>query len=80
MFTGRGNEDIAVAAMKAGADDYVPKGEGKRGNYTRLAMAVQRALEIANSRERLNRTESELRRTVALLAEKNVEVEPLSTL
>lgn len=26
MFTGSGNEEVAVEAMKAGLDDYVPKG------------------------------------------------------
>jgi DNA-binding NtrC family response regulator len=75
MFTGTGNEDVAVDTMKAGANDYVPKGQGKLGNYTRLAMAVRRALEQADARERLGVTEAELRRTVGSLADKNAELE-----
>ncbi len=42
MFTGRGNEDIAVRAMKAGLDDYVLKSADHTG---RLLAAVQMTLE-----------------------------------
>src|SRR5258708_2922122 len=42
MFTGRGNEDIAVRAMKAGLDDYVLKSPDQTG---RLPAAVQMTLE-----------------------------------
>jgi len=44
MFTGRGNEDIAVRAMKAGLDDYVLKSPDQAG---RLPAAVQMTLEQA---------------------------------
>lgn len=47
MFTGSGNEEIAVAAMKSGLDDYVVK--SARG-YGLLAMTAQRLLEGARSR------------------------------
>lgn len=40
MFTGTGNEEIAVEAMKAGLDDYVVKSPK---HYVRLAAAVRSA-------------------------------------
>lgn len=42
MFTGTGNEEIAVEAMKAGLDDYVLK---STKHYSRLAAAAKLALE-----------------------------------
>jgi PAS domain S-box-containing protein len=41
MYTATGNEEVAVEAMKAGLDDYVPK---SAGHVERLASAVARAL------------------------------------
>lgn len=42
MLTGSGNEDVAVAALKAGADEYVVK----KGNYIdRLPGVVEYAIE-----------------------------------
>jgi PAS domain S-box-containing protein len=48
MFTGRGNEDIAVRAMKAGLDDYVLKSPEQAG---RLSAAVQMTLEQAKQHQ-----------------------------
>ncbi|MHB8060144.1 MAG: two-component system sensor histidine kinase NtrB [Gaiellaceae bacterium] len=42
MFTGTGTEDVAVAAMKSGLDDYVVK---TPRHFARLPMAVKGALE-----------------------------------
>ena len=42
MFTGTGTEDVAVAAMKSGLDDYVVKAPR---HFARLPMAVKAALE-----------------------------------
>src|ERR1051326_5420326 len=47
MFTGSGNEEIAVQAMKAGLDDYVLK---LSRSYVRLAAAAHLALERAEHR------------------------------
>ncbi|RMF85885.1 MAG: PAS domain S-box protein, partial [Nitrospinota bacterium] len=44
MFTGTGSEEIAVAAMKAGLDDYILKSPQ---HFVRLPAAVQSALERA---------------------------------
>src|SRR5438046_8039708 len=48
MFTGSGNEEIAVQAMKAGLDDYVLKSPR---HFARLASAVHMALARANQRK-----------------------------
>src|SRR5439155_1358088 len=54
MFTGSGNEEIAVQAMKAGLDDYVLKSPK---HYVRLASAVHMALERAKQRKTLHEAE-----------------------
>ncbi|MEQ9553037.1 MAG: ATP-binding protein [Coleofasciculus sp. G3-WIS-01] len=48
MFTGTGNEEVAVEAMKSGLDDYIIKSPQ---HYTRLAAAVRAALERAKQRQ-----------------------------
>jgi PAS domain S-box-containing protein len=47
MFTGSGNEEVAVAAMKAGVEDYILK---MPKNYSRLTSAVEIALEMHRHR------------------------------
>src|ERR1051326_6776107 len=49
MFTGSGNEEVAVQAMRAGLDDYVLK---HPRHYSRLAAAAHLAVERANQRRR----------------------------
>ncbi len=56
MFTGTGTQEVAVAAMKAGLDDYVVKSPA---HFVRLASAVGAALERASSRQRLAALEQE---------------------
>jgi PAS domain S-box-containing protein len=46
MFTGRGDEDIAVELMKSGAADYLPKASM---SPERLAAAVRHARELATA-------------------------------
>ncbi len=48
MFTGTGTEDVAVAAMKSGLDDYVVK---TPRHFARLPMAVKSALERQRGRK-----------------------------
>ncbi len=70
MFTGTGNEEVAVEAMKAGLDDYVVKSPR---HAIRLVAAVRSALEKAEARRRAAQAESEradlLRRERAARAE-----------
>ena len=54
MFTGSGNEEIAVQAMKAGLDDYVLKSPK---HYVRLVSAVHMALERTKQRKTLHDVE-----------------------
>ncbi len=56
MFTGTGNEEIAVAAMKGGLTDYVPKSPD---HFARLPEAVRVALETTRRRQHKARCEGE---------------------
>src|SRR5256885_6183944 len=55
MFTGSGNEEIAVQAMKAGLDDYVLKSSKHRA---RLSAAAVLALDRARQRRALREAET----------------------
>src|SRR5262245_50888445 len=56
MFTGSGNEEIAVEAMKEGLDDYVVKSPR---HMIRLVTAVRSALEKAEARHKVAEAERE---------------------
>jgi PAS domain S-box-containing protein len=58
MFTGRGDEEIAVELMKAGAADYVPK---VSLTPERLASSVRHALELARASAARRQAEDDLR-------------------
>ncbi|RJQ56736.1 MAG: hybrid sensor histidine kinase/response regulator [Nitrospiraceae bacterium] len=58
IVSGNIGEDIAVGAMKAGAHDYIIK-----GNLTRLAPAVERELREAEVRREKRQAEEALRRS-----------------
>ena len=58
IVSGSMGEDLAVAAMKAGASDYLVKGQ-----LTRLAPAVRRELADAEQRRRRMQAEETLRQT-----------------
>lgn len=58
MFTGTGNEEIAVEGMKAGLDDYVLKSPK---HFRRLPTAVRLALDRARSRRRVREAEARYR-------------------
>ncbi len=62
FVSGSIGEDVAVAAMRAGAQDYVMK-----GNIRRLAPAIDRELRDAEARRRERITEEQLRSTGELL-------------
>ncbi|MGC1454973.1 MAG: PAS domain S-box protein [Nitrospirota bacterium] len=56
IVSGNIGEDIAVEAMKAGAHDYIIK-----GNFSRLAPAVERELREAGMRRERRKAEEDLR-------------------
>lgn len=57
MFTDSGSEEVAVAAMKAGLDDYVTKSSE---HYLRITTAVRTVLERAAVQRRADRLELRL--------------------
>ena len=61
FMSGTVGEDVAVDAMRAGADDYVMK-----SNFVRLAPAVKRCLRDAEGRERRRVAELALRRAQSM--------------
>ena len=58
IFTGRGDEDIAVELMKAGAADYLPKASL---TPERLAASLRHIIELSGAAEARRRAEEELR-------------------
>ena len=56
IVSGQIGEDVAVEAMKAGAHDYIMK-----GNLKRLGPAIERELEEAANRRQCKKAEEELR-------------------
>lgn len=59
MFTGTGNEEVAVEAMKSGLEDYIIK---TPHHYARLAVAVRTALERAMERQAFKEAQSRYQR------------------
>src|SRR5919199_148492 len=57
MFTDSGSQEIAVAAMKAGLDDYLIKSPK---HYVRLSLAVRQTLQRAEYQRRAERLEMRL--------------------
>jgi len=58
IFTGRGDEDIAVELMKAGAADYLPKASL---TAERLASSLRHTMELSRAAVARRRAEEELR-------------------
>jgi len=63
VISGNIGEDIAVQAMKAGAHDYIIK-----GNMARLIPAIERELRDAESRRERSRAEESIKVTNSLLS------------
>jgi PAS domain S-box-containing protein len=57
MFTGTGNEEIAVEAIKAGLDDYIVKAPR---HFSRLSVAVRSILARSRERRELNDAEARI--------------------
>jgi diguanylate cyclase (GGDEF)-like protein/PAS domain S-box-containing protein len=78
MVTGRGDEQVAVRAMKAGGYDYVVKG---KGYLQRLPVVARRAVEAHQLAVARKRAEEEIRqRTAQLEALRKVGLELTSQL
>jgi signal transduction histidine kinase len=72
MFTGRGDEDVAVELMKAGVADYLPKASL---TPERLAAALRHALDLARATQARKRAEDERERLLALEQEARAKAE-----
>jgi signal transduction histidine kinase len=75
MFTGTGSEEVAVAAMRAGLEDYVIKSPR---HYVRLAMAARAALERAEERREAREAERDRERMNEEIAEHRERLQALS--
>src|SRR5450432_2465653 len=64
LISGAVGEDIAVSAMKAGANDYLSK-----GNFARLVPAVERELRDAQTRRNARQIAAQLRKRETQLAQ-----------
>jgi len=61
MFTGTGNQELAVQALKSGLDDYVVKSPM---HFKRLQAAVRAALDKTRQRQALAASEQDFRRVI----------------
>ncbi len=68
LLTGRGDEQIAVEAMKLGASDYLPK---SKLSETLIRTAVHYAIELHEQKLQRHRLEQDLRKTNQDLARLN---------
>jgi PAS domain S-box-containing protein len=61
LFTGKGREEVAIEAMKYGADSYVQKGGDTRVQYAVLVYHVERAIERREAAVALHKSEARFR-------------------
>jgi diguanylate cyclase (GGDEF)-like protein len=77
MVTGQGDESIAVAAMKAGVQDYLVK---TRDYYAAIPQAVSKAVEVARIKGRLEQNEIRQRKLNELALDLATDLDPDSVL
>ena len=64
LFTGRGHEEVAIAAINNGADFYLQKGGDPSVQYAELEHGILRAIHTREAEERLRRSEERYRSVV----------------
>ncbi len=62
LFTGRGREEVAIAAINNGADRYLQKGGDPDVQYTELAHGIRQAVLRREAEKTLRRGEEQFRR------------------
>lgn len=77
MVTGRGDESIAVAAMKAGVQDYLVK---TRHYHAAIPQAISKAVDIARMKDRLQQHEIRQRKLNELALDLATDLDPDSVL
>ncbi len=79
LYTGRGSEEIASKAIRAGVTDYLQKGSGN-DNYELLANRVSNAVEQARTRREAERTRTQMRAIVENTNDAVVIIDSTSTI
>jgi PAS domain S-box-containing protein len=60
IFTGKGREDVVIAALNNGADYYVNKGIDPRSRFDELSTNIKKAVRRRQEREAIKRSERRL--------------------
>ena len=61
MYTGKGQEDVVISALRNGCDYYLPKGDDPKGEFAELALQVRRMVKNKNLERQLNESEERYR-------------------
>ena len=60
IFTGKGREDVVIAALNNGADYYLNKGTDPRSQFDELAQNIKRVVKRRQAREAIKKSERRL--------------------
>ena len=61
MYTGKGQEDVVILALRNGCDYYLPKGDDPKSEFAELALQVRRMVKNKNLERDLNESEERYR-------------------
>lgn len=61
MYTGKGQEDVVIQALRNGCDYYLPKGDDPKAEFAELALQVRRMVKNKNLERELNESEERYR-------------------
>jgi PAS domain S-box-containing protein len=61
MYTGKGQEDVVISALRNGCDYYLPKGDDPKSEFAELALQVRRMVRNKNLERDLNESEERYR-------------------
>jgi len=64
IFTGKGREEVVIAALNAGADFYIQKGGESKAQFAELSHKIKKAAESRRSHQALEKSEEKYRRIV----------------
>lgn len=64
IFTGKGREEVAIAAFENGADFYIMKGADPQAQFVDLALKIKKSVEQRNAAQALYESESRFRQLI----------------
>jgi PAS domain S-box-containing protein len=64
LFTGKGREEVVIAAINSGADFYLQKGGNPRAQYAELAHSIRQAVRRREAERELRQSEERYRSVV----------------